>query len=387
MRALLLRALFLAILAGFCLGQAADEGKPATSNIMGAQYPRVHADLSVTFRVKAPDAQKVQVDLGKLWDMQKDSEGVWTVTIPPQVPGFHYYYLNIDGVRVSDPASDSFYGVSRQSSGIEIPEAGVDYYEVKDVPHGQVRNFRYFSKTVAAWRRAFVYTPPDYDTNLKARYPVFYLQHGGGEDETGWPKQGRVDIILDNLIAEKKAVPMIIVMDKGYALKPGEAPMQRPAPGQPLRMSRTFEEVVINDLIPAVDKTFRTLTDREHRAMAGLSMGGFQTFQITMNNLDKFSWIGGFSGAGGGMGGAQFDPKTAFNGVLADAAAFNKRVKLVWIGIGTQEPERMYKSVNSFHEALKQAGIQHVYYESPGTSHEWLTWRRDLHEFAPRLFR
>ena len=381
-----MRALFPLILAaslGF--GQPADPGKSATTNVMGADYPKVHEDLSVTFQVKAPDAKKVQVDLGKLWDMERDSEGVWSVTIAPQVPGFHYYYLVIDGVRVSDPASDSFYGVGKYSSGIEIPEAGADYSEIRDVPHGQVRNFRYYSKTVAAWRRAFVYTPPDYDTNLKARYPVLYLQHGGGEDETGWPKQGRVDIILDNLIAEKKAVPMIIVMDKGYALKPGEPPPQRPAPGQRFVLPRTFEEVVINDLIPAVDSNFRTLTDREHRAMAGLSMGGMQTFQITMDNLDKFAWVGGFSGAGGGMGG-QFDAKTAFNGVLADAVAFNKRVKLVWIGIGTKEPEFMYQSVHSFHEALTNAGIEHVYYESPGTSHEWLTWRRDLREFAPRLF-
>jgi enterochelin esterase-like enzyme len=384
-----MRALFLVILAAsLCPGQAPDAGKPATTNVMNAEYPRVHADLSVTFRVKAPDAKKVQVDFGKLWDMERDSEGVWSVTIPPQVPGFHYYYLAIDGVRVSDPASESFYGVGRYSSGIEIPEAGADYYQIKNVPHGQVRNFRYYSKTVAGWRRAFVYTPPDYDTNLKGRYPVLYLQHGGGEDETGWPNQGRVDIILDNLIAEKKAVPMIIVMDKGYALKPGETFPPRPAAGQPRRLffSRTFEEVVINDLVPAVDSNFRTLTDRDHRAMAGLSMGGMQTFQITMNNLDKFAWIGGFSGAGGGMGGS-FDAKTAFNGVLADAAAFNKRVKLVWIGIGTKEPERMYASVHNFHEALTQAGIEHVYYESPGTSHEWLTWRRSLYDFAPRLFR
>ncbi len=382
-----MRALFLIMLAAsLCAGQTADEGKPATTNVMNAEYPKVHGDLSVTFRVKAPDAKTVQVDLGKLWDMQRDSEGVWTATIPPQVPGFHYYYLAIDGVRVSDPASENFYGVGRESSGIEIPESGAEYYQIRDVPHGQVRNFRYYSKTVGGWRRAFVYTPPDYDTNLKGRYPVLYLQHGGGEDETGWPKQGRVDIILDNLIADKKAVPMIIVMDKGYALKPGETPPQRPAPGQPLRLSHTFEEVVINDLIPAVDSTFRTLTDRDHFAMAGLSMGGMQAFQITLNNLDRFAWIGGFSGSGAGMGG-QFEVKTAFNGVLADAAAFNKRVKLVWIGIGTKEPERMYASVHNFHEALTQAGIQHVYYESPGTSHEWLTWRRDLNEFAPRLFR
>ena len=385
-----MRLPMLALLAaGLCAGQAADEGKPASSNIMNAEYPKVYADLSVAFRLKAPDAQKVQVDImAKKYDMTKGADGVWTVKIPPQVVGFHYYQLWVDGVSVPDPGSDTFFGVGRQFSGIEIPEAGVDYDALKNVPHGQVRNFRYYSKTVQAWRRAFVYTPPDYDTNLKARYPVLYLQHGGGEDETGWPKQGRADLILDNLIAGKQAVPMIIVMDKGYAMKPGEQPPQPPGPGRPFRfVFTTFEEVVINDLIPAIDSTFRTLADREHRAMAGLSMGGMQTFQITMAHLDKFAWIGGFSGSGGIGPGGPFDAKTAYNGVMADPASFNRKVKLVWIGIGTEEPEMMYKGVHAFHAALAQAGIKHVYWESPGTAHEWLTWRRDLHEFAPLLFK
>ncbi len=376
-----MRAILWSLLAvGLCAGQQpADPGSPASTNVMNAEYPRVHADRRVTFRVKAPDARKVQVDLGQLWDMERDSEGVWTVTIPPQVPGFHYYYLAIDGVRVSDPASQSFYGVGRYSSGIEIPEpAGAEYYQVRDVPHGQIRSFRYYSKTAGQWRRAFVYTPPEYDENRKTRYPVLYLQHGGGEDETGWPVQGRVDIILDNLIAAKTSVPMIVVMDRGYARKAGET-------ARAFNFA-AFEEVVINDLIPAVDSAFHTQTDREHRAIAGLSMGGMQAFQISMNNLDRFAWIGGFSGTGAGMGG-DFDVKTAFNGVLADAAAFNNRVKLVWIGIGTKEPERIYASVNSFHKALTQAGIRHIYFESPDTAHEWLTWRRSLNDFARRLFR
>ncbi len=385
-----MRALAITIIAAsLCAAQTAGEGKPASSNIMNAEYPKVYPDLSVAFRLKAPEAQKVQVDISATkYDMQKDADGVWTVKIPPQVVGFHYYQLWVDGVSVPDPGSDTFFGVGRQFSGIEIPEAGVDYSDVKDVPHGQVRSFRYYSKTVAAWRRAFVYTPPDYDRKLKARYPVLYLQHGGGEDETGWPKQGRADLILDNLIAAKRAVPMIIVMDRGYALKPGEQPPRPPGPGRPFRfVFTTFEEVIVNDLIPAIDTNFRTLTDRGNRAMAGLSMGGMQTFQITLAHLDKFAWIGGFSGAGGFGMGAPFDAKTAYNGVLADAEAFNKRVKLVWIGIGTTEPEWMYKSVNAFHRALSEAGIKHVYWESPGTAHEWLTWRRDLHEFVPLLFR
>jgi enterochelin esterase-like enzyme len=273
---------------------------------------------------------------------------------------------------------------------------------VKDVPHGEIRQFRYYSKVTQAWRRAFVYTPPDYSTNLKARYPVLYLQHGGGEDETGWMVQGRADIILDNLIAAKKAVPMIIVMDRGSAVKPGEATGRgAAAPGAgrgagapgtaagPVAgmQSRTFEEVVIKDLIPAVDGGFRTLKDRERRAVAGLSMGGGQAFQIALNNMDKFAYVGGFSGVPGGNTAVQIDVKTEFGGVLANAAAFNKRMKLVWFGIGTQEPERMAQGMKLFHEAMTKAGIKFVYYESPGTAHEWLTWRRDLNEFAPRLFK
>jgi enterochelin esterase family protein len=384
-----MRALVLVItMAGLCAGQATDEGKPASTNVMGAEYPRVHADLSATFRVKAPEATRIVVNF---WsapkvEMAKQADGFWSARTQPLAPGLHYYTLLIDGAEVSDLNSHSFYGGNKDASAIEIPEAGVDYSDVKDVPHGEVRNFRYYSKTLQAWRRCFVYTPPGYDANLKARYPVLYLQHGGGEDETGWPKQGRADVIVDNLIAEKKAVPMIMVMDKGYAMKPGEQPPQPPGPGRRFRFNfSTFEEVVIKDLIPAIDSSFRTLSDRDHRAMAGLSMGGMQTFQITMAHLDQFAYIGGFSGSGG-LGG-EFDAKTAYNGVLADPAAFNKRVKLVWVGIGTKEPEMMYKGVNSFHNALTQAGIKHVYWESPGTAHEWLTWRRDLHEFVPLLFK
>jgi enterochelin esterase-like enzyme len=382
-------AVSVALLCGLAWSQPADDSKPATTNVMGAQYPRVHSDRRVTFRLQAPEAKKVQVRLGNTYDMTRSEDGVWSVTIPPQVPGFHYYYLVIDGVQVNDPASETFYGVSRESSGIEIPETGVDYYDVKDVPHGEVRQFRYYSKVTESWRRAFVYTPPGYD-NVRTRYPVLYLQHGGGEDERGWVVQGRADIILDNLIAEKKAVPMIIVMDKGYAVAAGEAPYVR-KPGEPFDMRRAsslpaFENVVINDLIPAIDRHYRTLADRDHRAMAGLSMGGGQTFEIVLHNLDKFAYVGGFSGVPGGNGGPVVNTKTAFGGVLADAQAFNKRMKLVWIGTGTAEPAAMYKGMQGFREAITRAGIQHVYRESEGTSHEWLTWRRDLNDFAPRLF-
>ena len=391
---------------GWARGEEPSATIPAPSNVRGAEYPRIHPDLRVTFRVKAPDAQKVEFQLGKRYPAEKGEGGSWTATTEPQAPGFHYYWLVIDGVQVNDPASESFYGVGKQSSGIEVPEKGVDFYAPKDVPHGEVRERWYHSKTTGAWRRIFVYTPPDYDTNRDARYPVLYLQHGGGEDERGWPNQGRVSFIMDNLIAEGKAKPMLIVMEQGYARKPGEpepaprppAPPATATPGQPAapapaapprdlgRMVATFDEVMTKDLIPMVDSTYRTIPDREHRAMAGLSMGGMQTFGVTLNHLDTFAYIGGFSGAGGGFGGGTFDPKTAHNGVMADADAFNKKVHLVWLGIGTTEAKRMYDGVKGYHEALDKAGIKNVYYESPGTAHEWLTWRRCLHEFAPLLF-
>jgi enterochelin esterase-like enzyme len=356
---------------------------------MGAQYPRVHSDRRVSFRIQAPEAKKVQVRLGNTYDMTRTEDGVWSVTIPPQVPGFHYYYLVIDGVQVNDPASETFYGVGRQSSGIEIPEPGIGYYEIRDVPHGEVRQFRYYSKVTESWRRAFVYTPPGYDSGL-TRYPVLYLEHGGGEDERGWVVQGRADIILDNLIAEKKAMLMLIVMDKGYAVAAGEKPYV-PVPGEPFDMRRAsslpaFEKVTIGDLIPAIDRRYRTLGDRDHRAMAGLSMGGGQAFEIVLHNLDKFAYVGGFSGVPGGNGGPVVNTATDFGGVLADGPAFNKRMKLVWIGTGTAEPASMYKGMQGFRGAITKAGIQHVYFESEGTSHEWLTWRRDLFDFAPRLF-
>ena len=291
----------------------------------GAEYPRILPDLRVIFRLEAPDAQKVQVQFpaGKTYPAERNGEGFWTATTDPLVPGFHYYFLLIDGVSVNDPASETFYGWGRQSSGIEIPESGVDFYDAKDVPHGEVRERWYRSRTTQAWRRIFVYTPPGYDANPGVRYPVLYLQHGAGEDERGWSQQGRVSQIMDNLIAEGKAKPMLIVMEKGYAWKPGESEVSLWSSPPPAidRVFGTLVEVFLNDLIPLIDSNYRTLPDREHRAMAGLSMGGGAAFFITLDHLDAFAYLGGFSGFDSGSGGATLDPKTAHHGVMADAAA------------------------------------------------------------------
>ena len=383
-----LAALPLACVASWA--QAGADSQPATTNARGAEYPRVYADGRVAFQVKAPTAQKVQVQPGPAagvasglgkgpFDMVIDDKGVWSVTVPPGVPGFHYYWLLIDGVEVNDPSSDTFYGYNKPTSGVEVPEKGVDYHLARDVPHGDVRMRWYHSKVTGLWRRAQIYFPPDYDANRNARYPVLYLQHGGGEDETGWVKQGHANFILDNLIAAKKAKPMIVVMDCGYAMKPGEAPVAA-QPGQPPAPVNHFEEVVIQDLAPMIDASYRTIADRDHRAITGLSMGSGQALQIALTHLDKFGWIGAFSC--GALRDA--DPKTAYNGVFKDAASFNKKVHLLFLGAGTEEPH--YGWVKPFHENLDKMGIKNVYFESPGTSHEWLTWRRDLSDFVPRLF-
>jgi enterochelin esterase-like enzyme len=382
------RLVWIALLAGAtALAQPAGDAKPASTNVPGAPYPRIHPDLSVTFQLKAPDAHKVQVRLGKDYEMARAEDGTWSATIPPQTPGFHYYYLVVDGVQVNDPGSETFYGVSRESSGIEIPEAGADYYQVQSVPHGEMRQFRYYSTVTQSWRRAFVYTPPGYDTNPKARYPVLILQHGGGEDERGWVEQGRTDIIMDNLIAAKKSVPMIVVIDNSYAYKPGEDTTPfTPPPGPVSKMriviSPNFGEVVMKDMLPALDKRYRTIPDRDHRAIAGLSMGAAYAMQVGLDNLETFSAFGSFSGTVM----RDLDTKTSYGGVLANGKEFNKKCHLLFIAAGTAEQSRLEAARHARAE-LDKAGVKYVAYESPGTDHEWLTWRRDLYEFAQRLFK
>ena len=378
---------------------------PNEHNMDGAQYPRVDAQGRTYWRFHAPDAQKVEIRFRG--EMTKGDDGYWTYVSPhPEVVGFHYYQMVIDGVNVADPNGKTYYGMSQWVSAIEIPERGVDYYRTKDVPHGEVRERQYWSEMTQSWRRCFVYTPAEYDANPRKKYPVLYLQHGGGEDETGWVRQGYMHNIMDNLIAEGKAVPMIVVMDRGYANLPGTgsvssgannsqlnaflagaapAPSAAPAPAQQAapapRPQSVFPELLVKEVVPMIDATYRTKTDRESRAMAGLSMGGGHTLTVVMNNLDKFAWLGGFSG---GAGNAD-QIETAYNGIYADTQKFNKNIKLMFLSIGSEEnPDR----VRNFADALKARGLQNVvYYESPGTAHEWLTWRRSLHEFAPLLFK
>jgi enterochelin esterase-like enzyme len=383
--------------------------KPASTNIVGAEYPRIDAQGRVYFRLKAQDATSVTVSMGNV-NLTKGSDGFWTGVTPPQGPGFHYYTLKIDGVNVCDPNAETFFGASRVSSGMEIPEAGVDFYDLKDVPHGEVRSFWYFSKSTGEHRQAYIYTPPGYDKNSTTRYPVLYLQHGMGEDRRAWSQQGRANFILDNLIAAGKCKPMIIVMEDGgiaagMATRPrnqqGTAGQAQRPQGQPGQQAQTqqgqrpqrqgngvpggmasfwdgFQEVVVKDLIPTIDASYRTIANRDSRAIAGLSLGGTQTYQITQANLDKFAFIGIFSAPFGFPG-----VETGYNGLLKKPAEFNKLVKVFFVSMGSKEGANSGRAI---HEELDKAGIDNVYYEAPGTQHEFQTWRKSLYNYAPLLF-
>lgn len=379
-----------------------DSFHRASTNVPGAEYPRIDRHRRVKFRINAPHAKSVQVMVGggggetPRMDMVKQSDGSWTLTTPPIVEGFHYYPVYIDGFEVNDPGSHTFFGESRDMSGIEIPSplASDRFYRIEDVPHGEVRERWYHSSVTGTWRRIFIYTPPGYDEHSSARYPVLYLQHGAGEDETGWTKQGRANFVLDNLIASGKAKPMLIVMAYGYARPKGVPPPDlsklrfgsRAAFHAMQVQTEGFEDDLTKVVVPLVDSAYRTIPDRDRRAIAGLSMGGMQAFQVALNHLDMFSYLGGFSGAPFVIGGNKFDPKTAFHGVFADPAAFAKRMHLLWLGVGTKEMAMIHRGLMAFQQDLVDAKIKHVFYQSPGTAHEWLTWRRDLNDFAPRLF-
>lgn len=364
-------------------GQIPVGAKPAPTNIRPNECPCIHPDLKVTFRVNAPDAEKVQLDLGKLYNMSKDEKGTWTVTTDPQVPGFHYYSIVIDGVRVSDPASESFYGTGLMSSAIDIPEEGTDFYLIKDVPHGDIRNKIYFSKTTGTWRNLNIYTPPGYDKDSNKQYPVLYIQHGGGEDERGWAVQGKTSIILDNLIAEGKAVPMIIVMPNGNVTKPGMNFM-----GYSEDAMTAFKEELFENVIPFIESNYRIKPGSVNRALAGLSMGGGQTFYTGLRNTDKFANIGIFSS--GLFGGIKrtpdvpFDPESIIPGILTSPESFNNKLDVFYISVGEQDPRIEY--TKKLVETFRSKGLKVEFASFPG-GHEWQVWRKSLHDFVQKIFK
>ena len=349
----------------------------AETTVPGNEFPKLDKQRRGYFYLKAPDAKKVVLDIcDKKYDMQSDGKGGWMAVTDPLVVGFHYYFMNIDGVNFIDPATETFFGCNREAGGIEVPEGPEgDYYRPqKGVPAGQVRSIYYWSESSKAWRHAMVYTPAEYEKGKK-KYPVLYLQHGMGEDETGWSKQGHMQHIMDNAIASGEAVPMIVVMESGDI----KAPMGR---GQGMGdYGSSFYPVLLNDLIPYIESNFRVKTDRENRAMAGLSWGGHQTFDVVLNHLDKFAWMGTFSGAIFNL-----DVKTAYNGVFTNADEFNKKIHYLYMNSGTEGMDQMF-GTEKMVKSLNDMGIKAVYSKSEGTAHEWLTWRRGLKEFIPHLFK
>ena len=355
----------------------------AETTVPGNEFPKIDKQRRAYFRIVAPEAKKVVLDIcNKKYDMQPDGKGAWMAVTDPLVVGFHYYFMNIGGVNFIDPSTETFFGCNREAGGIEIPEGeeGNYYRPQVNVPHGQVRSIYYWSEQKKEWRHAMVYTPAEYELKKfqKKRYPVLYLQHGMGEDETGWSKQGHMQHIMDNAIANGEAVPMIVVMESGDI----KAPFNFAGGGSNRQgfsdYGASFYPVLINDLIPYIDANFRTKTDRDSRAMAGLSWGGHQTFDVVLNHIDKFSYMGAFSGAIFGL-----DVKTAYNGIFTRPEEFNKQIHYLFLSCGSEEnfgTEALVKN-------LRDAGIKTDYYVSEGTHHEWLTWRRCFRQFIPHLFK
>lgn len=352
-------------------------GTPASTNVRNAKYPQILPDNRVVFRVKAPNAQKVQIDLGKKYDMVKDTAGFWNVTTDSISRGIHYYSLLIDDVAVADPASETFYGMSRMASGIEIPYREGGFYALKDVPHGDIRIKRYFSKALNTWRDMYVYTPPGYDASTSEKYPVLYLLHGGGEDQRGWATQGKTDLILDNLIAEKKAKPMLIVMMDGNVANSGGLA------GFNENVLKAFENELKVGVIPFVESNFRVETDAKNRALAGLSMGGLQTLYAGIKNTNMFSSLGVFSSGWFANTPKLSDPQYAF--MKENASTINSNLKNFWISQGGKE-DIAHQNGQIMMKKFDEMGIKYAYSEYPG-GHTWPVWRHDLFMFAPLLFK
>lgn len=354
-------------------------GTPAATNVRGAKYPQIMPDNSVKFRVKAPDAQKVQIDLGRKYDLVKGSEGFWETTTDTLSEGFHYYSLLIDGVAVADPASESFYGMGRMASGIEIPIKGINYYANKDVPRGEIRIKKYFSTVFNKWRQFYVYTPAGYDSNINEKYPVLYILHGGGEDERGWATQGKTDIILDNLISDKKAKPMIVVMPDGNVEGMSLSPK-----GFDENILKRFEAELNRCIIPTVEKNYRVETDSKNRALAGLSMGGIQTLYVGIKNSQQFSYLGVFS-SGWIVGMLDNVANAQYDLMKKNVDQINSNVKLFWIAMGGKE-DIAYNNCQIMMKKFDEMNIKYVYSEYPG-GHTWPVWRNNLYKIAPLLFK
>ena len=350
--------------------------------IPGNEFPKVDKERRAYFYINAPQARKVVVDVcSKKYTMQPDGKGGFMAQTDPLPVGFHYYFMNIDGVNFIDPASETYFGCNRECGGIEVPEGPEgDYYRPQaGIPHGQVRSIYYHSPNskFGEWRHALVYTPAEYELakNAKKRYPVLYLQHGMGEGETSWMLQGKMQHIMDNAIAAGEAVPMLVVMESGDIKQPFRGGNNQAGRSE---YGASFYPVLLNDLIPYIDQNFRTKSDRENRAMAGLSWGGHQTFDVVLQNLDKFAWLGTFSGAIFGL-----NVKDAYNGVFTNADEFNKKIHYMYMNWGTED----FIKSQSIVDALREMGIKVDSSVSEGTGHEFLTWRRGLHEFIPHIFK
>ncbi|HEX7584305.1 MAG TPA: alpha/beta hydrolase-fold protein [Prolixibacteraceae bacterium] len=354
--------------------QISNVGRPAESNIRSAKYPQILPNGHAVFRVKAPEAQKVQLDLGKKYDMAKNAEGVWETTTDSLSEGFHYYSLIIDGVAVADPASETFYGMGRMASGFEVPFKGDAFYEIRNVPHGDIRIKNYYSNVTNSWRNFYMYTPPGYDQNSTEKYPVLYILHGGGEDQRGWATQGKTDLIIDNLISQKKAVPMIVVMVDGNLPLNGFG-------GETLIV---FEKELKQSVIPFVEQNYRVKTDANSRALAGLSMGGIQTLYTGVKNTDLFSYLGVFSS--GWIQSMQKDlADSQYKFMKNNADKINSNLKLFWISQGGKE-DIAWKNCQTMLAKFDEMKIKYTYSEYPG-GHSWPVWRNNLFNFAQQIFK
>ena len=355
-------------------GKIDNAGRPAESNVRSAKYPQVLPDGRAIFRIKAPDAQKVQLDLVRKYDMVKNGEGIWEVTTDSLSEGFHYYSLIIDGVAIADPASESFYGMGRMASGIEVPFIGDRYYDVRNVPHGDIRIKRYYSNVTNSWRVLYMYTPPGYDENTSEKYPVLYIMHGGGEDDRGWATQGKTDLIIDNLIAEKKAVPMIVTMLDGNF----------PISGFSEDALIILEKELKQSIIPFLEKNYRVKTEAKYRALAGLSMGGIQTLYAGVHNTDIFSYLGVFSS--GWIQPVQKDLANAqYEFMKSNTDKINNNLKQFWITQGGKE-DIAWKNCQTMLSRFDELNIKYTYSEYPG-GHTWPVWRNNLYNFAQMLFK